>query len=47
MKVTVTPILIGVLGTINKALVKGMEEFEIKLRSKNLKEAYYCHNYLF
>ena len=37
MKVTVIPIVIGVLGTFPKDLVKGLEELEIGGRTETIK----------
>ncbi len=34
MKVTIVPIVIGVLGTITKGLLKGLEDFEVGGRVK-------------
>ena len=36
MKVTVLPIVIGVLGTIPKALIKGLEYLEIREQGENI-----------
>ena len=36
MKVTVIPIVIGVLGTVTKGLVKGLEDLEIRGRVETI-----------
>ena len=36
MKVTVIPIVIGVLGTIPKSLVKGLDDLEIRARVETI-----------
>ena len=39
MKVTVVPIVIGVLGTVTKRLIKGLEDFEIRGRVETIQTA--------
>ena len=36
MKVTVTPIVVGALGTVNNGLVKGLEDLEITGRLETI-----------
>ena len=36
MKVTVIPVVIGILGTIPKSLERGLEELEIRERIENI-----------